>query len=77
MTPPSKQTGHNKLSLDVMSQTKLEQPNHVVDTIEVTQLKLPSCRGFKYLFEKKACISITQEKEYNRKLKLTDHPRPE
>ena len=27
----------------VMSQTKLEQPNHVADTIEVTQLKLPSC----------------------------------
>ena len=33
----------------VMSQTKLEQPNHVADTIEVTQLKLPSCWGFKNL----------------------------
>ena len=28
-------------------------------------------------FEKKACISLTPEKEYNRELKLTDHPRPE
>nr|POE48449.1 hypothetical protein CFP56_66092 [Quercus suber] len=27
----------------VMSRTKLEKPNHVDDTIEVTQLKLPSC----------------------------------
>ena len=28
---------------NVRSQTKLEQPNHVANTIEVMQLKLPSC----------------------------------
>lgn len=48
------------------------KPEHLVRGIKIPMV----CDCFFFL-EKKACISLTAEKEYNRELELTDHPRPE